>query len=447
MKNSISAWSAPHSLSKLLAVATVTSLLISPVAGAEARIVAPLTGFGVATPAVTPTPLIETVDATGVYSLGDSDSKHDARKQALELARQSAAEKVGVFIQSDTSIQDDQLKLEDYRVVTAALLEVDVLDESLTLSPDGTLTMRVSIRARVDRGALSAYIKNAASNAKQLREINFLKEQNAKLFTELAEANQALVQNDGSDIPTLQRLERRRYDLLERIDGVHESAKLSFDKGSLAAAARESGDAYSDMVADIETNFWDRLAGSLTVSIGDIQVRDNRDGSADVHVPLRWESDRDAVYTVLERYFYVTPDEHPQLWSGNEFIAVQQRLNRHGHVKSLHSETLLKEMTRQSLSVRLRLGRHEQRILVAGGASSTTTHGNCAVHGGSNPSLCVRTQLSDDDSPIGFLADGKGLTELGGITFINPVIFRNIPVKDLQTIGSVNADVVRSHEE
>ena len=426
-------------------IAFVLAASLSITAGAEPTIIAPPSGFGVATVApFLSEENVEVIEATGIYVLGDADSKLDARRLALEVAKQKATEQVGTFVQSETLLTGTGVVMDDYRVFSASLQEVEITDEALTMGSDGSLVMRVSIRAKVDKRELRSYIRSMADNAAQRKELEGLRERNAKLLEDLERINKELhnttVLASFDDIYSEYRLKKRRHELLARIEKARDAVRMAFGEGVLLAAANASKDEFSSSVEDLEQGFWERLQESLVVSLGTPDFKDNQDGTVDIFVPVRWESDVNGLYTTLNRYFHLSPEDHPSLVPELSFLSVLERHNRGDAGKRIYAEELLAGLKERSVFVQLSIGKHKQRLIVAGPADYSSFDGACAVTSGRSKSFCLRPFIAPGEQPVGYALEDPH----DHAVYQNPVVFRSIPVGDLATVRSIDAEIVLS---
>ena len=67
---------------------------------------------------------VQTIEATGVYVMGDNDSPKIARDAARQEAMRVAVEKAGVYVESYSKTQNMQLTEDEVRTISGAVLKV-----------------------------------------------------------------------------------------------------------------------------------------------------------------------------------------------------------------------------------------------------------------------------------------------------------------------------------
>lgn len=91
----------------------------------------------------------ETIFASFKYSIGDNDTKNDARRIAFMEAKRLLLEKVGVYIESETTVVDGMLNRDEIKAFTAAILKVEVVKEDFHISGE-TQTVTMTVKSDVD---------------------------------------------------------------------------------------------------------------------------------------------------------------------------------------------------------------------------------------------------------------------------------------------------------
>lgn len=91
----------------------------------------------------------ETIFASFKYTLGDNDTKNDAKRIAFMEAKRLLAEKAGVYIESETKVIDSMLSSDEIKSYTSAILKIDVVKEELQITGE-TQTIIMTVKADVD---------------------------------------------------------------------------------------------------------------------------------------------------------------------------------------------------------------------------------------------------------------------------------------------------------
>ncbi|WP_294158741.1 hypothetical protein [uncultured Selenomonas sp.] len=95
-----------------------------------------------------------TVTATGEYTMGEAETLSVARERALEDAKRNAAEQVGVYVTSATTVENLTLTQDTVTTMTAAFLRLVGAPRYTTIAHEDTLaiTVRATITAQADDG-------------------------------------------------------------------------------------------------------------------------------------------------------------------------------------------------------------------------------------------------------------------------------------------------------
>ena len=129
----------------------------------------------------------ETIEADGVYMMGDNDTPKSARNAARSEAMRAATERAGIYIESTSEVQDYALTKDEIRTVAAAVLRV--LHEDVTPELVGDVwRYRVHLICSVDTEGidLKALAENKTELARLQRERDLLQRENEGLRRETA---------------------------------------------------------------------------------------------------------------------------------------------------------------------------------------------------------------------------------------------------------------------
>ena len=95
---------------------------------------------------------VQTITATHTYTLGDNDSRNDARQLCFLQAKREVLEKAESFIQSQSVVSNFELTKDQITSYSAAVLSVEIVKEDVGLSNDQhTLTLTVKTDVDVDQ--------------------------------------------------------------------------------------------------------------------------------------------------------------------------------------------------------------------------------------------------------------------------------------------------------
>lgn len=91
------------------------------------------------------------------YNMGEADSRSVARQNALEEIRTRALREVGAYIETSTTLKNDDLQ-EETKVITASLVKIVETSEHFSLQGDGREQLSVTARVTIDESELKTRI-------------------------------------------------------------------------------------------------------------------------------------------------------------------------------------------------------------------------------------------------------------------------------------------------
>lgn len=125
----------------------------------------------------------ETIYETHTYTMGDNDSRSEARQICFLEAKRKLIEKVGVYIESNTTVKNYQLEEDEIKSFSAALMKVETVNENWS-QVAGTFQVELKIKAEVDKNFhnnLLKLLENKESRDKISKQQVQLKQLEAKL--------------------------------------------------------------------------------------------------------------------------------------------------------------------------------------------------------------------------------------------------------------------------
>ena len=146
---------------------------------------------------------VQTIEATGVYVMGDNDSPKIARDAARQEAMRSAVEQAGVYVESYSKTQNMELTEDDVRTISGAVLKV-TKEEAIPELKGTTLKYTVNLTAEVDTDSidLQKMMQNKTELEKLQQERDALKKQNEELLEKYEKAQGKEKEKLGSQLET-----------------------------------------------------------------------------------------------------------------------------------------------------------------------------------------------------------------------------------------------------
>ena len=121
----------------------------------------------------------ETIYASYKYTLGDSDTKSDAKKIAFIEAKRLCLEKAGSYIESNTEVLNFRLSKDEIKTYTGGILKVEIVSEEFKAIGEN-LTLFMEVKAEVDLKEVQENLKRVKEDKKFAEKI---KEQEKQLQT------------------------------------------------------------------------------------------------------------------------------------------------------------------------------------------------------------------------------------------------------------------------
>lgn len=246
---------------------------------------------------------IHTVESNGEYVMGDSDTKIEARKIALENAKRLALEEIGTYLESETVVKNGSLTKDEIKVYTAGIIQTTVLSENMSLLEDKTSVFRIRIKANVDKALLEKKIKEIRADTKRKEQIDSLQAENIKLLREVESLSVQLKSDKTSEYRGLR---QRRESLLEKLEKNQNSIRVAFEKGTLLNLALKNKDKLNELKSYIDDAF-QFMADNTVYTVGEPQI-DYKGDRADLSIEVTWHIDK--LDEVLRRFslFYENPE-------------------------------------------------------------------------------------------------------------------------------------------
>ncbi len=94
-------------------------------------------------------PSSETIYASYKYTMGDNDTKNDAKRICFIEAKRLAIEKAGTYIESSTEVKNFQLTRDEIRTFAGAIVKVDIASEEIKFVGESTVIF-MTVKADVD---------------------------------------------------------------------------------------------------------------------------------------------------------------------------------------------------------------------------------------------------------------------------------------------------------
>jgi|GEM_PF-2582864 len=239
------------------------------------------------------TPDLLRAEITTHYIMGDLDTREDARRLALESAKQKAAEWAGAFVQSEHILQDGKPSSQTVVTYAASFMSTKVLEERLAVI-NGRAELELQILVEVDKKTLRKDFANL--NLDRTNRLKGLEQENAELRRQLLE----LTGSHPADI------DFKRKSLLERLDQNRVLVRQVFTKGTLYEMAKKSIASKDAIIEDLQHNVLEVLQRETRIKVHEPQFSADPDGTVDITIPISYETPI-KIKNVLSKYFNINP--------------------------------------------------------------------------------------------------------------------------------------------
>lgn len=179
----------------------------------------------------------ETIYASYKYTLGDSDTKSDAKKIAFIEAKRICLEKAGSYIESKTEVSDFRLSKDEIKTYTGGILKVEIVSEEFKAVGEN-LTLFMDVKAEVDLQEVKNNLKRVKEDKKFAEKIKEQEKQLQELEDKIKNLQQQLSSNDFDKNV---KIRKERKEVFGKID---ELEKIKFEiksKTQLAVEMIEPG--------------------------------------------------------------------------------------------------------------------------------------------------------------------------------------------------------------
>lgn len=230
------------------------------------------------------------VESEGEYVLGDNDTKAEAKRIALEYAKRNATEIIGTYLESSTLVRNNKLESDEIRTYSSAILKINVLSENMYLLENKATIFSIRIKASVDTSVFESKIKELSANTKRKYEIARLQAENLAMLKELEELSKQL-KNSKGDI--YKKLREQREGIFSKLDSNQNVIRLTFEKGALLTHAmnnKENNEMYKAYIDD----FFELYKNSLVISLGSPLINKSQnfpEHYSEVTIPLDFHTD------------------------------------------------------------------------------------------------------------------------------------------------------------
>ncbi len=172
----------------------------------------------------------DAIYASYKYTMGDNDTKNDAKRICFLEAKRLCIEKAGTYIESQTDVTNWQLTRDEIKTYASALLKVEIVSEELEFKGEN-ITVSMTVKAEIEKNYIEEKIREIKENDDlQIK----IKEQQKKINELESEIRNIQNQLSTDDVDKVIKLRKERKDAFENIDEL-EAIKYEIKKKTTLA--------------------------------------------------------------------------------------------------------------------------------------------------------------------------------------------------------------------
>jgi len=323
------------------------------------------------------------------YVLGDSDTRIDARNIALHNAKLMASESAGSYIQSHTTIINDDISKSSVIVASSAVMKTNIKSESFKFTSDHRTKIVIVAWVEIDKESLFGKLDDITSDDSKREQVLELQDKNSQLVKQLDRLNKqinTLATNPAAPQQVLnkpdQNLLNQRNKILTTLVNNENTIRKTFDKGSLAFVFKKSQNKreralskFEQAKLDIDNNILGYIKNNANIKLSDPEIYANENGTFNLEVKVEWYIDNFKVLPVFNKYFW-GEDKQPITYSEKlasssstkkiPYITVSKYINSLEEQKHRYSNKLYTYLSKRSVYLQLNAGGYTGNIKIAG---------------------------------------------------------------------------------
>ncbi len=161
----------------------------------------------------------ETIYASYKYTMGDNDTKYDAKRICFLEVKRLAIEKAGTYIESTTEIKNFQLTRDEIRTFAGAIVKVDIASEKIEFIGENP-TIFMTVKAEVDIDSFRERVKQIKGDRELEKKI---KEQQGQLQTmenRIKDLQKQLTAKDPDEVIKVRRERKDAFDTIDELEKI-----------------------------------------------------------------------------------------------------------------------------------------------------------------------------------------------------------------------------------
>ena len=168
---------------------------------------------------------IKTIEESCEYVMGDNDTKLDAKRLCLIEGKRKILERVGTYIESNTTVLNYSLTKDEIKTYAAGLIKTDIVSEQTTFNGQNTV-MHMKISADVDTSVFETKMIEIHKDKDLATKYNKMAEEYKNIERQIRELqNKLRIDSDSASVAKA-RIEREdAFSNLSALEKVKEDIK------------------------------------------------------------------------------------------------------------------------------------------------------------------------------------------------------------------------------
>jgi len=166
----------------------------------------------------------QTVHASYKYTLGDSDTKSDAKKIAFIEAKRLCLEKAGSYIESNTEVLDFRLSKDEIKTYTGGILKVEIVSEEFKAIGEN-LSLFMEVKAEVDLTKVKENLRRVKVDGQFAAKIKDQERQLQALEDKIRSLQRQLSSNDFDKTAKIRQERKIVFDNIDEIERIKSEIK------------------------------------------------------------------------------------------------------------------------------------------------------------------------------------------------------------------------------
>lgn len=161
----------------------------------------------------------EAVFASYKYTMGDNDTKNDAKRICFLEAKRLAIEKAGTYIESSTEIKNFNLTRDEIKTFAGAIVKVEIASEEIKFVGENQIIF-MTVKADVDIGSFRERVKQIKSDRELEKKVIDQQRQLQGLEDNLKKLQQQLTSKNVDEVVTLRKERVEAFGKMDELEKI-----------------------------------------------------------------------------------------------------------------------------------------------------------------------------------------------------------------------------------